>query len=86
MLFRSLSYSRDHFDDRFVGDEGSDSSGGSKGHSSSYFLSATYAITRVWSANCGVAYERRSSDTNVDGSDYGYGATNGHCTVTLALR
>jgi len=81
-----LSYSRDHFDDRFVGDEGSDSSGGSKGHSSSYFLSATYAITRVWSANCGVAYERRSSDTNVDGSDYGYGATNGHCTVTLALR
>ena len=38
------------------------------------------------SANCGVAYERRSSDAEVDGSDYGYGATTGHCTVTLALR
>jgi hypothetical protein len=80
-----LSYSRDHYDNRFLTDDGSGSSG-SSGHSNSYYLSATYDITRVWSANCGIGYERRSSAAQVDGSDYGYGATTGHCTVTLALR
>jgi hypothetical protein len=80
-----LSYSRDKFDDRFVTGAGNDSSGNS-GDSSSYSLAASYAITRVWSASCGIAYERRSSDANVDGGDYGYGATTGHCTATLALR
>lgn len=81
-----MSYSRDKFDDRFVSETGSDSSGNRTGHSSNYYLSATYAITRVWSANCGLGYERRSSDAQVGGSDYGYGATTGHCTVTMALR
>jgi hypothetical protein len=80
-----LTYSRDHFDNSFLVEDGSDSSD-STGHSSSYSLSATYAITRVWSASCGIAYERRSSDAQVDGGDYGYGATTGHCTATLALR
>jgi hypothetical protein len=80
-----VTYSRDRFDNLFVTDAGT-SSGSSTGHSRRFHLGATYAITRVWSASCGVGYEARSSGVRVGGQDYGYDSRTGYCSATLALR
>ena len=80
-----FSYSRERFDNRFVTDAGTSNSR-STGHSRSFDLAASYAITRVWSASCGLGYEQRSSAARVDGQDYGYDSRTAFCSATLALR
>lgn len=80
-----LRYARDRFDNRFVTDAGEDDSS-SRGSSRSVRLGASYAITRVWSAACGLGYEKRSTEARTGLGEYGYDARTGYCSVTLALR
>lgn len=80
----NVGYSRERYDTLFVaGTVGTVST--ERGNTRSLALSARWAVTRVWSLECGAGREERSLDSGLS-TTYDYDATTGFCSVTLALQ
>lgn len=80
-----VGYSRESYDTLFVDPNNVGALSSERGNTRSLSLSARWAVTRVWSFECGAGYEERSLDSGLS-TTYDYEAKTGFCSVTLALQ
>lgn len=81
----NFDYSRDFYDTQFLDGSGV-VAGNRRGYSRRVGLTAGYAITRVWTLQCGLSRLSRDSGVTLGGQSYAYDANTGSCSATLALQ
>ncbi|HSV69327.1 MAG TPA: hypothetical protein VLI72_04395 [Methylibium sp.] len=81
----NFDYSRDFYDTQFLDGSGV-VAGNRRGYSRRVGLTAGYAITRVWTLQCGLSRLSRDSGVTLGGQSYAYDANTASCSATLALQ